>query len=1046
MASTPENAGRGSASSDKLPALEAPKGTTTLSFMRASSGPFTLPFYKRLLEKIQETGSVLTLSVSSGIDERVFFFTRGAILFLATGTSGGHLLERKILAKGLLPKEKLAELRSIPGRERPILQEALRESRLLEDAKIQGLVEECIEEQLLELALWDNELGVYDIIPGNPPTRIYDKRAPSIRLSIGLRAMLAKVIPKVADIPDKILRPLGGSLKARIKPVGSPKDSTGDPVQDAVLQQIPAMGRSGLQIVAGAQKAGTPAYAAAIALGALVAKKRIQVELGRDLTREEQTQVAVEIEGGMESFVNRLIARQHLAKIYEKLDDKEKAGDHLREISNEYIERDRIDDAVDTLQKALGLVPNDLAAREGLVKVLTLAKRPGDAAKEAMDLGQMLLELKLPGRAKNAFSLAAKLLPRSLEVLWKLASLSETLGDKEEAIRRYEEIAELARQADDKAGVVSAKQRILSLDPKNKVALKTVRSLSGFQAAVALRAVTAGTALVVAAVLIGSSLYELEAAEAWHQTSFDAWSAFDRGQDDAARTLVGAFEASWRHSSAARHVGPFLDRLEHEAHLRSGLAAAAEARSAQALEAQGKLAEAVTHWQAALDVEREPDRKAVAQAAIARCQAALADVADARRRARELVEKGDGLRARDLLAGAIERNPWLAIAHDTTVPCRIETVPSNLKVSVDGHELPGQTPKEIERPAVAGELVVFGDHGERVIRELPALPPWPFVVALPRPALWVRPELQAAQAPALGDGTLVTAGRDRAVSVVKRATGELVWRRSLGVFGDVDATPVIAGRLVLARSVDGAVHALDLASGAERWTAHPRPGPSTRSRPVACAAGIAVLEGARTVVLLRASDGAVRWRQVMPDDVVGDPVVALNNVVVAHGRALRALETTKGATAWEVTLPAPLVLGPALGPRSTLYAALKGQLVRVDFAGMLLGEAEPIRDPITALEADEQHIVVGTAPGEVLTLDSRGKLDYRRFVATHPVTWVLGAAGLVLASDGSALYALDPKLGELWRDVSNGSPAAADSARVYLVGSRGLAAVERENK
>src|SRR6185295_3183889 len=77
--------------------------------MKPQSGPFSLRLYQRTLERIQETGAVLTLSVSSGMDERIFFFTRGAILFLATGTSGGHLLERKILARGLLPKEKLLE-------------------------------------------------------------------------------------------------------------------------------------------------------------------------------------------------------------------------------------------------------------------------------------------------------------------------------------------------------------------------------------------------------------------------------------------------------------------------------------------------------------------------------------------------------------------------------------------------------------------------------------------------------------------------------------------------------------------------------------------------------------------------------------------------------------------------------------------------------------------------------------------------------------------------------------------------------------------------
>src|SRR5205807_7711576 len=97
----------------------------------------------------------------------------------------------------------------------------------------------------------------------------------------------------------------GGSLKQRMKLVGSLKETAGDTVQDAILQHVPALGRTGVQVLASAQRAGTPAYRGALALAALVAKRRIQVETERELTREEQVESAVAIEGNLDQFVNR---------------------------------------------------------------------------------------------------------------------------------------------------------------------------------------------------------------------------------------------------------------------------------------------------------------------------------------------------------------------------------------------------------------------------------------------------------------------------------------------------------------------------------------------------------------------------------------------------------------------------------------------------------------------------------------------------------------------------------------------------------------------
>jgi len=98
----------------------------------------------------------------------------------------------------------------------------------------------------------------------------------------------------------------------------------------------------------------------------------------------------------------------------------------------------------------------------------------------------------------------------------------------------------------------------------------------------------------------------------------------------------------------------------------------------------------------------------------------------------------------------------------------------------------------------------------------------------------------------------------------------------------------------------------------------------------------------------------------------------------------------------------------------------------------------------TALVADEQRILVGTGGSEALVLDPRGKVAFRKSLKpSRAITWIHGVPGLILASDGAALIALDARLNELWRDSTNGAPAAADASRIFQVGPRGLAALER---
>ena len=73
--------------------------------VKAEIGTFTISFYRKVLENVI-AGNVCSLTVSNGDNERVFFFTRGAILFLAVSARGRGLLAALLLRFGIFQRNK----------------------------------------------------------------------------------------------------------------------------------------------------------------------------------------------------------------------------------------------------------------------------------------------------------------------------------------------------------------------------------------------------------------------------------------------------------------------------------------------------------------------------------------------------------------------------------------------------------------------------------------------------------------------------------------------------------------------------------------------------------------------------------------------------------------------------------------------------------------------------------------------------------------------------------------------------------------------------
>ncbi|MGH7537729.1 MAG: PQQ-binding-like beta-propeller repeat protein, partial [Gemmatimonadales bacterium] len=147
---------------------------------------------------------------------------------------------------------------------------------------------------------------------------------------------------------------------------------------------------------------------------------------------------------------------------------------------------------------------------------------------------------------------------------------------------------------------------------------------------------------------------------------------------------------------------------------------------------------------------------------------------------------------------------------------------------------------------------------------------------------------------AIGSSVIVLGTSDRAVVLLERATGRVIWRRR--VPGPVANAPLLAGGRVYAATQaapDGCVVALYLRTGKPAWTA--RIGGITASLALTGDLVLAVTD-AGDVVALEAASGTQRWRRTLGRGARAAPVPTAEGIAVATiGDSLYLLDAGTGA-------------------------------------------------------------------------------------------------------------------------------------------------------
>ena len=478
----------------------------------------------------------------------------------------------------------------------PLLQEILAKEQILRPETILNLVEDVVEDHLLEVVLWT--APVYEIVPGNPPGRLYERDAPAVRLSSSANAIIGRVRPRIAEVTAVSVAL--GSFRSTAKRVPGARDASERAAPgDRRSPDVTDSPRSVKEVIDAARTNGLWALSAAQVLAGLVADGQVVLDkapaervpaeelskCGRDRARARQ--------------LRQRAPRSHAPReaLREGARPREGGPPGPAGIADEHLSNDRNADGLGALRESLRLQPKDLGARELLVRALRTANQVQEAAREAIALGRDLTSSSAsrgaratPSTSRSRSSLARSTRSGSSPGCSR-ASVTRGLGPLLQRDRRARrEVGRAGTRARGAAGVrlIGEKHPAIKLtlkdltgfDEKALAAARAARESVGFLASLfgrgigdqslerldRIRAVVLSPpALVLVSLMVLASTlawgtYQLLARKAYEAAAARALVAIGAGHFEEAREAVRDFESSWARSRS----GALGEALEAE--------------------------------------------------------------------------------------------------------------------------------------------------------------------------------------------------------------------------------------------------------------------------------------------------------------------------------------------------------------------------------------------------------------------------------------------------------------------------------------------------
>lgn len=857
---------------------------------KTERGPLTTGTLGELLARIAACRSVCYLLVTDGRSERCAFFPVGGVRLSSTGRRRAvSLMEVVRIDQDVSATPSalrwLDNLQASGGS----LEEALtspkqRRASGLDDAAGEALSKAVdrwsrviVRDELIDLVAWDG--AEYEFRESNPPTEIFDAKLEAVKLSLGVKDVLAEVQQKI-DEWRALAGRVGAGPNARL--VRDLRHEANDGLEQALLEAVGEKGCSLDDAIIAARRAGADAVMALGGVEQLKSRGAIRTQqLGQKLSPEEERAKARaeadEIEGRLPLIMHQIAARRRLADDYQVLGEQERAVEHLRWIGDELVKRDEPELAMEAYRRILDVAPNAFYAREQIAELFERMGKKADAIREWLELAKLYAKNNLLNRALQKLKRAIRLEPRNPDHRRRLIDVLLAMELKDAAAREYEDLAKLYEAEGKVKEALQCYQQVYRLQPTNEAALARLQAVARKQLSnvIPMAVIALGGVGLVALAIFVHARYDAI-------TSFGAAKAAAIEHAQGRRFAQAYSTLDDFTKGYPRYAPERVQRVQDQIKDRETFEAGGRFKAARKLEAEGKLGDALRIY---LDV-------ATTYAAVEpwgpQAQKQAAAIQDLEKEAGELADKVRNLhrtgqpelafsRGRDLL----RQFGWSQAATELSLPFQVRTTPPGARVYADGKDMEGVTPLVASAIGIKPvRLTVELDGCDPADLEVDLRAPtqgYTVDVELSRRTRWKAPTRGPVEfAPTLDASGVYVAGSDEMVYGLD-AQGGTRWSRRLGFCAEANGPPVRLGDLLVVADTEGKVLGLSTATGDVRWTWQGRPGLQT----VAALDERAALLASSDLVVVLEANGTPRWQQAPPAALAAPPVVAPNVGIMA---------------------------------------------------------------------------------------------------------------------------------------------------------------------
>lgn len=137
----------------------------------------------------------------------------------------------------------------------------------------------------------------------------------------------------------------------------------------------------------------------------------------------------------------------------------------------------QLERALKVYRRAIQLAPNDPEPLERTADILERMGQLKEAAVQYVKVADLYLQMRDLDKAIRTWVHATELTPGLVSVHLRLAQAYERIGDKPKALREYLVLAYNFRRLNDVEKAIKAVERALKLDPRNPLALNSLRAL-----------------------------------------------------------------------------------------------------------------------------------------------------------------------------------------------------------------------------------------------------------------------------------------------------------------------------------------------------------------------------------------------------------------------------------------------------------------------------------------------------------------------------------------------------------------------------------------